>query len=476
MFSSKFLHKLGLAAAFLLTWNTFGVAQVPMTGAGLGSPDDTSGDPVSNACTASSGTTITFTAQGVGAADPRRISVVSINWSDSTAAGTAELNGVTVGGLVMARAVRASGNNQNSNSEIWYVANPTGISANVVATFSTAVDGITIEVYRLIGYQSINAITTGTTSVSQAYTNKQIAIAAGSRTVNVSTSLSNMTNDFSSACGSGLWGVHASQRLSGNGTLSSSISPTSNNPKIALAVWKTTADSPPLDGLTFTGAWSASRKLYTAYGGSFYNITSGRVDTFYDQSGNSRDLTQAVGVTRPIVDTSTATTALYFNGTPGNANNLSITTSLSNFLSAGSGYMVATVKNLTFQSDSPALPYTNAAIMLDSGQNAGMTVSNNSGAPLVYAINNGAVSGSILANVTYVIEWRHESGTLYKRINGANETSAADGNTNLTGTFFRMGWQGLDALVFEAAITSTIPTLAQRDAIALSFGLRAGAF
>lgn len=198
-----------------------------------------SGNPISNACTASSGTTITFTAQNVGGANPNRISVVSINWSDSTAAGTAELTGVTLGGNAMVRAVRASGDDQNSNSEIWYVANPTGTTANIVLSASTAIDGITIEVYSLIGYNSFVPVTTtvGTTSVSQAYTNKQLAIGAGSRTTNVSTSLSNMVNDFSSACGANLWGVHASQRLSGNGTLTSAISPTGNNPKIALAVW-----------------------------------------------------------------------------------------------------------------------------------------------------------------------------------------------------------------------------------------------
>lgn len=237
MFNSKFLRT-ALTAALLFVWSGPATTQVPMTGAGVGSPDDLSTTPISTACTASSGTTITFTAQGVGPANANRTSVVSINWSDSTAAGTAELTAVTIGGISMVRGVRASGDNQNSNAEIWYIANPTGTSANIVATFSTAVDGVTIGVYSLIGYlTSPTASTAGTTSVSQAHTNKQVALAAASRTTNVSTSLSNMTNDYSAACGATLWGVHASQRLNGNGTLSSTISPTSSNPKIALAVW-----------------------------------------------------------------------------------------------------------------------------------------------------------------------------------------------------------------------------------------------
>jgi hypothetical protein len=208
--------------------------------AGFCSPGDgdVDGIPISNACTNASGTTITFTAQGVGNAQPNRVSVVTLNWDDSTAAGTAQLTAATIGGISMTRAVRAATGGQSSNSEIWYASNPTGTSANIVLTFSTTVNAVTIEVYSLLGYNTVSASTTGTTSVTQAFNNKQLALAAGSRRVNVSTSLSNMTNDFSSACGANLWGVHASQKLNGNnGSLTSAISPTSNTPLIALAKW-----------------------------------------------------------------------------------------------------------------------------------------------------------------------------------------------------------------------------------------------
>ncbi len=259
------------------------------------------GTPVSNACINSFGTTITFTAQGVGGADPRRVTVVSINWDDSTAAGTAELNSVTVGGVTMQRAVRAAGDNQNSNSEVWWVANPTGTSANIVATFSTAVDGVTIEVYRLIGYSlsGPTAASTGTTTISQAYNNKQLAIAAASRRVNVSTSLSNMTNDFSSACGANLWGVHASQALHGNnGTLTTTINPTSSTPLIAMVVWATTFPTPPVSGLI--GWWDASQFSSLA-------ITTGNIITATDLSGHGNDVTSPAGP--PYLSTG-------FNGLP----------------------------------------------------------------------------------------------------------------------------------------------------------------
>ncbi len=259
MFSNKLWQWTSrLALVFTLLVGTFPVQ------AGWLPLNEPSVTAVSNACSTASGTTITFTAQGVGGANPNRITVVSINWDDSTNAGTAALNAVTVGGISMLRAASASIGVQNSNSEIWYVANPSGITANIVATFASSVNGITIEVYSLIGY-IITPITstTGTTSVSQTYNNKQLALAAGSRTINVSTSLSNLTNDFSSACGANLWGVHASQVLRGtNQTLTSTISPTSNTPKIALAIWST---QPPacvaafsIGNSTNTTSWNGS--------------------------------------------------------------------------------------------------------------------------------------------------------------------------------------------------------------------------
>ncbi len=166
----------------------------------------------------------------------------------------------------MTRAVANTAGVTNSNSEIWYVANPTGSTANIVATFATAVNGVTIEVYSLVGFLTAPiANTTGTTSATQTFNNKQVALAAASRTVNVSTSLSNMVNDFSSACGANLWGVHASQKLNGNsGSLTTTISPTSNNPKIALAVWTVDCASTASAFLARTSGLNATHtKAYT---------------------------------------------------------------------------------------------------------------------------------------------------------------------------------------------------------------------
>src|SRR6266446_5848352 len=111
-----------------------------------------SATPVSNACGTVSGTSVTFTAQGVGGANPNRITGVTINWDDSTNAGTAQLTAMTVGGISMSKAAAAVSGVTNSNSEVWYATNSSGTTANIVATFATAVNGVTIEVYSLIGY------------------------------------------------------------------------------------------------------------------------------------------------------------------------------------------------------------------------------------------------------------------------------------------------------------------------------------
>jgi len=248
----------------------------PASAAGWLPLSEPSAIPISNACTTSSGTTITFTTQGVGGANPNRITVVTINWDDSTNAGTAQLTAMSVGGISMTRAVSALSGVQNSNSEIWYAANPSGTTANIVATFATAVNGVTIDVYSLVGYVTDPvASNTGTTSVSQGYNNKQLALAAASRQVNVSTSLSNMTNDFSSACGANLWGVHASQRLSGNSqTLTSTISPTSNTPLIALAIWST---SPAPSCAEATAFLARTSGLTVAYTNGYQSLICGLV-------------------------------------------------------------------------------------------------------------------------------------------------------------------------------------------------------
>ncbi len=229
----------------------------------------------------------------------------------------------------------------------------------------------------------------------------------------------------------------------------------------------------PLDGLVTTGAWSASRKLYTAFGGSFYSGAAGF--TLFDQSGNSQDFTNGGGTTSAACTQSVA--GVVFGGSNW-LNSPSAT-----YVTATDGYMITTIRPTSFTSDVPVSPYLNAVVLLNSGQNFGITVSNNSGSPLAYAINwgvNNFASNSIVANTIYVVEWRHQSGTVFCRVNGGTETSQASGNTSTSG-FMQMGGRVTSNMfvgqIYEAAIFSgsDVPSSGTRDALVQSFGLYAGA-
>lgn len=235
---------------------------------------------------------------------------------------------------------------------------------------------------------------------------------------------------------------------------------------------------PPLDGLSgLTGAWSPSRKLLTAYGGSFYGLTSGAVSTLYDQSGNTRNFVlPASNGTKPGLDTTTIA-ALSYDGA---SNRLEVNIALSNFISATDAYVICSVKPTGFPTNS-GTSYLNAPIVQDSSQNFGQTTRANSGSPLLYSTNWGGgqnVQHSIVANTAYVVETRHQGGTFYQRLNGSNEQSVSSGNTTVTGTL-NLGGRALatsfQGLIYEVAIFSTVPNSTDRDALVQAFGTYVGA-
>jgi hypothetical protein len=229
-----------------------------------------------------------------------------------------------------------------------------------------------------------------------------------------------------------------------------------------------------MDGLTATGAWSASRQLFTSYVGSFLATSGSTVTSLKDQSGNSRDLAQLSGANLPTVATVGGIAALSFDNTMVMSSN----TAMTNFISASTGYMIASVKPTAFPTNNAA-QYNNSAIMQGATQNAGMTVRANGGSPLYYAGNDpNYLSASIAANTPYVLEWRHEGGTLYQRVNGAGETSITSGNSSSLGNFNfggRFLTTGFEGYIFEAATFSSVPILAARNALVQSLGTYIGA-
>jgi hypothetical protein len=228
-----------------------------------------------------------------------------------------------------------------------------------------------------------------------------------------------------------------------------------------------------LDGISgLTGAWSMSRKLLTSYGGSFYtDAGGGAISALLDQSGNSRNLSQGTSGSRP-----TATTAggksracADFDGT----DDLLTGATMSNFIAAGAGYIVVSALADAISTDvtSGGNGYQNDGIITDDGANVGVML--RSTGPLAIANNfdgNSDDTGTVstTTGTLHVYEWRHDSGTLYLRVDGGTEASVTSGNTTLTGSII-MGRnyfnQYFDGKVFEAAAFNSVPALSIRNAI-----------
>lgn len=230
---------------------------------------------------------------------------------------------------------------------------------------------------------------------------------------------------------------------------------------------------PPADNLSPTGAWSFSRQLLSSYSGNagaFYLLNSGAIRTLYDQSGSNRDMSQGSPSARPVLGTGGSNNRVCgdFDGT--NDGLASTGFALSTFISASSGYMIASIVIDSFPTNS-ASSFNNSVVLLDTGKFAGMTVRSGN---IFYAYNwdgnEDKAQGTTNVSTSYVVEWRHESGTLYQRVNGAGETSVASGNTStLTGTLDMGGLAGnqpFDGRICEALTFSSIPAQSNRDILA----------
>lgn len=239
-------------------------------------------------------------------------------------------------------------------------------------------------------------------------------------------------------------------------------------------------NSSPLDGLSPTGAWSASRKLLSTYSGTFKTSSGGTISNLKDQSGSARDLTQATAGRQPA-DTTAGPNGVACLGFDGSDDNLSTGVTLTNFMSASAGYWIASIYIDSFPTNN-ANSYNNSMILGDNGSAwARLTVRSGN---ILYAFNwdgnEDKAQGTVTTATAYVVEWRHDSGNIYQRVNGAGETSVASGNTsNITNGSFAMGGVGITlpfaGKIFEAAAFSTVPSQDQRAALVQSLGKYIGA-
>jgi hypothetical protein len=236
-------------------------------------------------------------------------------------------------------------------------------------------------------------------------------------------------------------------------------------------------------GATATWAVSRSRALVPTYTGDFDSVVSGRVDILYDQSGGGRNLAAISTSARPIATTSGPNSRACCDFSPsspsvGHTMDTDATDPVSELLSASAGYMVVSIRPDVVTQNSPtntSFLSPNANVLVFGGMKGGLTLRTGG---ILYAYNHdgnednaASAAGAVpIGGNPCVIEWRHQAGNIYQRVNGANETSVASGNTSdLTGVL-QMGSNALtgsffNGKMFEAMIYSTVPTLAERDAI-----------
>lgn len=239
-----------------------------------------------------------------------------------------------------------------------------------------------------------------------------------------------------------------------------------------------------IDHLFPTGAWSMSRNLLSAYGGSLYADTSGAITTFYDQSGSARNATDGgTAARRPAVSTAgpNSRACADFDGSSDYLEG----SDMDNHVLVGTAYIILSA---IFDVISEAVTVNFATVghtpISDASGKLGVYACNDAGTDKIYAANyvSGASDTRTSQNGTegtaYVIELRHESGTLYLRINGGTETSIASGNTSANLGNLRMGYRGnayFDGKLFEMATFNTIPSSNQRDKLMAMFKSHVGA-
>lgn len=232
--------------------------------------------------------------------------------------------------------------------------------------------------------------------------------------------------------------------------------------------------APPLDGLSPTGAWSASRQLMTAHGGAFVTLDSGGVQVLLDQSGNTRNFSQGIVSARPVISTAVVDGMLF----DGSNDGLSTAATLNDFMpTLSTGYMVVSFRPTGFPSENGTF-YVNSPVVQDNGQNVGFTTRANSGSPLLYGGNYPTVvQSSIAANTPYVASWRLEGGVLYQRVNVGTEVTTATANRVNFNAIMNMGaktavYQGL---IYEYVIFATPPNATQRTSLETNMGQYMGA-
>jgi len=127
---------------------------------------------------------------------------------------------------------------------------------------------------------------------------------------------------------------------------------------------------------------------------------------------------------------------------------------------------------VSISTDSPTV-FNNDAVWTDANNNLGVFLRQTGPTIMPYNFDGSAdnTNNSMALNTAMVVEWRHEGGTLFGRVNGAGEQSVASGTTSPLGSFI-LGGEVSGGITnfgnfhfFECVSFNAIPTQAERDAL-----------
>lgn len=188
------------------------------------------------------GSSYTFSGQSIGAASSDRLVVVCIGY---TAAGTVTTTSLTIGGNAASQAVEVTTSGGDKGSvAIYYLAVPTGTTADVVASLSGSASRCDIEVFTLTGLTSTTPTTTNSDTASPP--SAAVTPAAGGVVIGMAKSVAstsctwtNLTEDADNVVETAatFTSAHASNLPASSLTVTATFA-SHTSPALALAAWR----------------------------------------------------------------------------------------------------------------------------------------------------------------------------------------------------------------------------------------------